>query len=131
MARGDGPGRALGYLVVPPGAVREQAVDAAVRYFAACLAAGPYELRGVLADGPGEDRAFYALVGALRRGLADAVVVSDMTHLNVHGGLRGADLRQACRSLHARVVVGPGPHGAPEGRHAQVRGRAATGSRQG
>ena len=131
MARGGGPGRALGYLVLPTGAAREQAVDAAGRYFAACLSAGPYELCGVLADGPGEDRAFYALVGALRRGQADAVVVADMTHLNVHGCLRGADLRQARRYLHARVLVGPGPHGAPEGRQAQAGDLAAAGAHQG
>jgi predicted aconitase with swiveling domain len=107
---------AFGYVSVPdaPGTpaggsdTDDQAVHAAVRDLAAFAAAEGYTFAGVYADRRGHStNGLYAMVDALRRGRAAAVVVTDLNHLRHSGCLTGADLPTAAHYLQARILVMP------------------------
>jgi hypothetical protein len=100
---------AFAYLVVPPRLADaldvEEVVVTARRELAGFAASEGYWLAGVFTDVQGRtETGLYAMLIALRRGRAVAVVVPDLGHLRQSGCLAGADLPTASRYLRARLL---------------------------
>jgi hypothetical protein len=98
---------AFGYVSVPVSASNhETGVIEAGCVLAAFAASQGYALSGVFSDVRDRtDSGLYAMLTAIRRGEAVAVLVLDMRHLRHVGCLAGADLRTASRYVRARVMT--------------------------
>ena len=96
---------ALGYVSIP-----EDAADGTVEWWRQQLEEHAHrsglELTEVYVDTSGHSEdGFYALVDAIRRAQAVAVVVPDLTHLTQVSCLIGAGTREAARYLRAGIVA--------------------------
>jgi hypothetical protein len=105
---------ALGYMSVPAdtgagvgeAGVPEEAARAAVHVLRRFAAREGYTLGGVFTDVRDRSQSgLHALLDAVRRDEAAAVVVPDLGHLRHVGCLAGADARTASHFLRARLVT--------------------------